>query len=71
MLKAAACMIVTTRYNLHNAEFDEDRFSNQQGWWEYIESTACELIDNCTFLHQGVWDIMSGLGYFFQSQTFI
>ena len=52
-LKAAACTIVTTRYNLHNAKFDEDRFSNQQGWWEYLKSMACELIDNCTFLHQG------------------
>ena len=58
-LKAAARMIVTTGYNLHNAEFDEDRFSNQQGWWDYLESTAHKLIDNCTFLHQGEDDEVS------------
>ena len=63
MLKAAARTIVTTRYNLHNAEFDEDRFSNQQGWWEYLESTARELIDNCTFLHQGEDDEVSVKAY--------
>ena len=62
-LKAAARTIVTTGYNLHNAEFDEDRFSSQQGWWEYLESTARELIDNCTFLHQGEDDEVSVKAY--------
>ena len=39
-LKALACTIVATKYNLENAEFDEDRFSNQQGWWDYLKSGA-------------------------------
>lgn len=52
-LKTAACHIVATKYDLENAEVDEDHFANQQGWWEYLESTARELIDKCTFLHQG------------------
>ena len=52
-LKTAACHIVATKYNLKNAEIDKDRFANQQGWWEYLETTAWELIDKCTFLHQG------------------
>ena len=52
-LKTAACHIVATKYDLKNAEVDEDRFTNQQGWWEFLESTTRELIDRCTFLHQG------------------
>ena len=31
-LKTAARHIVATKYNLENAEVDEDRFTNQQGW---------------------------------------
>ena len=52
-LKTLARTIVATKYDLENAEFDEDRFSNQQGWWDYLESGARELIEKCTFLHQG------------------
>lgn len=52
-LKIAARAIVATKYDLENVDFDYDRFSNQQGWWEYLESTARELIDKSTFLHQG------------------
>ena len=52
-LKALACTMVAMKYNLENAEFDEDRFSNQQGWWDHLESGAQELIKKCTFLHQG------------------
>ena len=37
-LKALAHTMVATKYNLENAEFDEDRFSNQQGWWDHLES---------------------------------
>ena len=37
-LKALACTIVAMKYDLENAEFDEGRFSNQQGWWDYLES---------------------------------
>ena len=52
-LKALAHTMVAMKYNLENAEFDEDRFSNQQGWWDHLESGAQELIKKCTFLHQG------------------
>ena len=52
-LKALARTMVAMKYNLENAEFDEDRFSNQQGWWDHLESGAQELIKKCTFLHQG------------------
>ena len=45
--------VVASKYDLQNAEFDQDRFLNQQGWWDYLESTSWELIDKCTFLHQG------------------
>lgn len=67
-LKTAACLIVATKYDLENAEFNEDCFSNQQWWWDYLESTAQELIDKCTFLHQGEDD---NIGYqnFFTTGT--
>ena len=39
-LKALAHTIVATKYDLESAEFDEDRFSNQQGWWDHLESGA-------------------------------
>ena len=63
-LKTAACLIVATKYDLENAEFDEDRFSNQQGWWDYLESTARELINKCTFLHQGEDDDIGYQNFF-------
>lgn len=58
-LKAAARTIVASKYDLHNTEHDDDRFSNQQGWWDYLESTARDLIEQCTFLHQGEDDEVS------------
>ena len=39
-LKTAAHAVVGTKYNLENAEFDEDRFSNQEGWWDYLKNGA-------------------------------
>ena len=39
-LKASAHTIVAMKYNLESAEFDEDRFSNQQGWWDHLKSGA-------------------------------
>ena len=39
-LKTAAHAIVDTKYNLENAEFDEGRFLNQEGWWLYLEDMA-------------------------------
>lgn len=36
-LKTTAHAIVDTKYNLENAEFDEGRFLNQEGWWLYLE----------------------------------
>ena len=51
-LKTAAHAVVASKYDLQNAKF-WDHFSNQQGWWEYLESMVHELIDKCTFLHQG------------------
>ena len=39
-LKALAHTNVAMKYNLKNAEFDGNRFSNQQGWWDYLESGA-------------------------------
>ena len=51
---------MASKYNLEDAEFDGDRFSNQQGWWEYLESTSWELIDKCTFLHLGEDENVSG-----------
>ena len=56
----AARAVVASKYNLEDAEFDGDRFSNQQGWWEYLESTSWELIDKCTFLHLGEDENVSG-----------
>ena len=53
-LKTVAYAIVDTKYNLENAEFNEGRFSNQEGWWSYLENTARELINKSTFLHQGI-----------------
>ena len=37
-LKASACTIVAMKYDLESAEFDKDRFSNQQGWWDHLKS---------------------------------
>ena len=56
----AAHAVMASKYNLEDAEFDGDRFSNQQGWWEYLESTSQELIDKCTFLHLGEDENVSG-----------
>ena len=39
-LKTAVHAIVDTKYNLENAEFDEGRFLNQEGWWLYLEDMA-------------------------------
>ena len=52
-LKAFACTMVATKYNLENAEFYEDRFSNQQGWWDHLESGVRELIENALFCTRG------------------
>ena len=52
-LKTAARTVVASKYNLDDAEFDPDRHSNQQGWWDDIQDRARELIEKCTFLHEG------------------
>ena len=52
-LKTAVRIVVDTKYGLEDTKFDEDRFSNQQGWWDYLKNTVAEYIDKCTYLHQG------------------
>ena len=59
-LKRQHGAVVASKYNLEDAEFDGDRFSNQQGWWEYLESMSWELINKCTFLHLGEDENVSG-----------
>ena len=52
-LKTGVHIVVDTTYGLEDTKFDEDRFSNQQGWWDYLKNTVAEYIDKCTYLHQG------------------
>ena len=52
-LKTAVHIVVDTKYGLEDTKFDKDRFSNQQGWWDYLKNTVAEYIDKCTYLHQG------------------
>lgn len=52
-LKVVARAIVASKYGLENAEWDADQFSNQQGWWDHLESGARELLNKSTFLHDG------------------
>ena len=52
-LKTAVHIVVDAKYGLEDTEFDEDRFTNQQGWWDYLKNKAAEYIDKCTYLHQG------------------
>ena len=60
-IKSAARTIVDSKhYELQSVEFDEDRFSNQQGWWDHLQSTARELLERSTFLHQGRDETVSG-----------
>ena len=40
----AAHAVVASKYDLENAEFDEDRFLNQQGWWDYFESALWDSL---------------------------
>ena len=56
-----ACTIVGLKYyELQHVKFDENRFSNQQGWWDHLQSTARELLERSTFLHQGRDETVSG-----------
>ena len=59
--KSAARTIVDSKhYELQSVEFDENRFLNQQGWWDHLQSTAQELLERSTFLHQGRDETVSG-----------